>query len=233
MHNLLEEIKIPFSELKIENSRIRKLLGYSAQNFPTNIFNTVNHLMQESEFYCDIKVGYKIFFDEKVKVDSEKFIYKNIVFNTGKIISEQLIESEYFGIFVSSIGIRFDEWTRKLFDTGEFDLGYIADLIGSELAEAAANEVEKKIVEKASEQRLNCTNRLSPGYCGWNVSEQQKLFSLLPENFCDVSLTESSLMIPMKSISGIIGIGKSVEIKPYPCATCNFTDCFKKRNLKN
>ena len=46
---------------------------------------------------------------------------------------------------------------------------------------------------------LRITNSYSPGYCGWNVSEQHALFSLLPEGFCGVRLCESGLMLPIKS----------------------------------
>ena len=72
------------------------------------------------------------------------------------------------------------------------------------------------------------TNRYSPGYCGWNVSDQQKLFALLPKNFCGVSLNENSMMLPVKSISAVIGIGKTVEKKDYQCSICDVEFCYKR-----
>ena len=72
---------------------------------------------------------------------------------------------------------------------------------------------------------LKITNRYSPGYCNWPVSDQQILFLLLPEKFCGVTLTGSSLMIPIKSVSGVIGIGASVKMKEYTCDTCGMKDC--------
>jgi len=230
MDNIIEQISLPFSQLKIKSSQIIKLLGYSKQVIPTHILNTVNHLLADAEFYTDTKIGYKIIFDKDIKFNSEEFAYNNLIFKTGKIITEQLLGSNYIAIFLTTVGEKFDSWSRGLFDNGDFDQGYIADLIGSELAEAAADEVESIIQRIAKQNNLSITNRLSPGYCGWNVSEQKKLFSLLPDNFCGIKLTESSLMIPMKSVSGIIGLGKSVFKRPYPCATCNYTDCFKNKN---
>jgi hypothetical protein len=61
------------------------------------------------------------------------------------------------------------------------------------------------------------------------VKDQFKLFSLLPENFCGIRLTDSALMIPIKSVSGIIGIGENVERKNYPCEICNMKDCYRKK----
>jgi hypothetical protein len=69
------------------------------------------------------------------------------------------------------------------------------------------------------------TNRYSPGYCGWDVTEQHKLFQLMPENYCGIKLTPSALMDPVKSISGIIGIGENVKNNPYTCRLCNQNDC--------
>ena len=75
------------------------------------------------------------------------------------------------------------------------------------------------------------TNRYSPGYCGWNVSEQKNIFQLIPEKFCGIELTDSCVMVPMKSVSGIIGIGKEVRYNPYTCNLCKMENCFY-RNSK-
>jgi len=56
--------------------------------------------------------------------------------------------------------------------------------------------------------------RFSPGYRGWHVHEQRKLFLLLkPEDKIGVTLTEGDLMIPEKSTSGIMGLKKSSNSK--------------------
>ncbi|MCU0473924.1 MAG: hypothetical protein MUC93_11280 [Bacteroidales bacterium] len=73
------------------------------------------------------------------------------------------------------------------------------------------------------------TNRFSPGYCGWNVAEQKKLFKLMDDNYCGIRLTPSSLMDPVKSMSGIIGIGVNVKRNPYTCSLCDKKDCFHRR----
>jgi hypothetical protein len=52
------------------------------------------------------------------------------------------------------------------------------------------------------------------------VSDQHDLFSLLPEDFCGIRLTESAMMVPVKSVSGIIGIGPGVERVDYQCKNC-------------
>ena len=46
---------------------------------------------------------------------------------------------------------------------------------------------------------------------------------------CGVSLTESSLMVPIKSVSGIIGLGPQVRHLDYTCGLCDFKQCYKRK----
>jgi hypothetical protein len=82
-----------------------------------------------------------------------------------------------------------------------------------------------RIEERAAAEGRKITNHYSPGYCGWNVAEQQRLFALLPPGFCGVRLTPSSLMVPIKSISGVIGLGPEVRKRDYECNVCEVEDC--------
>ena len=78
---------------------------------------------------------------------------------------------------------------------------YIADSLGSIIAEKAADCMEEELAAFIEKRGWKHTNRYSPGYCGWHVSEQQKLFSLFPvASPCGIQLTDSSLMIPIKSV---------------------------------
>ncbi len=103
--------------------------------------------------------------------------------------------------------------------------GYIIDLIGSEIVVAALDRMQDELAGKMKSAGLNITNRYSPGDCGWPVTDQHKLFSLFPEKFCGISLSESSLMHPIKSVSGIIGIGKDVRKTAYACDLCEMETC--------
>ena len=103
--------------------------------------------------------------------------------------------------------------------------GYIVDLLGSEIVEAGMDLMQGELEREMEKQDRRISNRYSPGHCGWLVDEQQKLFSFFPGNFCGVSLTDSSLMLPIKSVSGIIGIGKDIKKKAYSCQVCDVEDC--------
>jgi hypothetical protein len=77
---------------------------------------------------------------------------------------------------------------------------------------------------------LGISNRFSPGYCNWDVSEQHLLFQLLPENACGISLNDRALMTPIKSVTGVLGIGNGIERKEYKCSFGSKIDCIMRTN---
>jgi hypothetical protein len=50
--------------------------------------------------------------------------------------------------------------------------------------------------------------RFSPGYCGWDLTAQRGLFEALQPAEIGITLSESCLMRPLKSISGVFIAGE-------------------------
>lgn len=152
-------------------------------------------------------------------------------FSVGGIISRQLRKSQRYVFFVATAGREFEAFQQQLSAEGDMVRVFIADAIGSVLAEKTADRMETELETQLSSYGWLHTNRFSPGYCGWHVSEQQQLFPLFPEQPpCGVTLSESSLMNPIKSVSGIIGIGPDVKKLPYSCGLCDYKHCYKRRH---
>ena len=155
----------------------------------------------------------------------EELAIPGLVFDSGKIIHKMLRHSEKYALFVVTAGSEAAYLARSLIAEGNYLDGYIVDLLASALVDSAADQIQEQVRNLAKELGLHITNRYSPGYCSWNVEEQQKLFSLFPKGTCGISLSESSLMSPVKSISGIIGIGAEVKYREYTCEICPMLNC--------
>ena len=150
-------------------------------------------------------------------------------FEMGSIILRQLRGSEAFALFVCTSGLEFETYQQRLKEQGDMVRVFIADALGSVIAEKCADQMEKALQESIDKLGWKQTNRFSPGYCGWHVSQQQLLFPLFQGHTCGVKLTDSSLMIPIKSVSGIIGLGKKVRKLEYTCGLCDFKQCYKRK----
>lgn len=150
-------------------------------------------------------------------------------FEMGNIILRQLHGSEAFALFVCTSGLEFETYQQRLKEQGDMVRVFIADALGSVIAEKCADQMEKALQESIDKLGWKHTNRFSPGYCGWHVSQQQLLFPLFQGHTCGVKLTDSSLMVPIKSVSGIIGLGEKVRKLEYTCGLCDFKQCYKRK----
>jgi cobalamin-dependent methionine synthase I len=63
------------------------------------------------------------------------------------------------------------------------------------------------------------------------LTEQQTLFSLFGADRAGVELTESCLMRPLKSVSGLIGLGPAADVVAFgsPCDRCELYSCAMRR----
>ncbi len=168
--------------------------------------------------------------NQSQETDTQEVRESSSLFSIGRIIHKELRGSTRYALFVATAGTEFHEYQQRLSAEGDMMRVYVADIIGTLLAEHTADQMEDALQRELDMLGWQRTNRFSPGYCGWHVSEQQILFPLFPEsNPCGIQLTESSLMIPIKSVSGIIGIGPDVTKHPYTCNLCGYEKCFRRK----
>ena len=151
--------------------------------------------------------------------DEADFIY-------GPRVKNAFRRAEKIVLFVATLGggVR-NAIEKKREDAFAY---YMLDFLASKYADAVADYMSKRINEYAIRASMGASNRYSPGYCGWNVQEQKKLFAFFPAKQCGITLTGSCLMDPVKSVSGAVAIGKDVVFQEYGCKNCNIKNCLHK-----
>ncbi len=108
--------------------------------------------------------------------------------------------------------------------------GLVYDALGSALAEAMVEAIVEDLrLRLAPGEVLSLP--YSPGYCGIPLQEQRKIFRLLDASRIGVELLPTLIMRPVKTISGLIGIGSAERVRAYgnPCDRCPLTDCRMRR----
>ena len=145
----------------------------------------------------------------------------------SQVIAQLLEHCNQVAILLVTIGKYLEETASKLARDGLMLQATVLDAIGSNAVEQVADAVQGKINEVAQTKGFYISRRFSPGYCDWNIGQQRMIFRDLTGNTVGVRLTRECLMIPQKSISGIIGIGPSKNnVENYnPCKFCNKEDC--------
>jgi hypothetical protein len=219
------EVTMNFRDLVVNKNEIGLTLGYLDETIPEHIVEMIEYIIPQVSQRCEIRAGYRLI-DVKTPIDRSDGLYVGGTFlRMQKIVTSQLRKAEKAALIVCTIGPAVGDWARQVFRDGDPVLGYLIDTTASVTVENVTDVLHDHVGQKMVERGMKITNRYSPGYCDWSVSEQHLLFSLLPTNFCGVSLTESSLMLPIKSVSGIIGVGAAVERVEYICDRCGLKDC--------
>jgi len=214
-----------FEELCISASTLEEYMGYSPGEAPEPIPELIEQGLTKSKELCNIRGGYVLAGDLHRADDRQSITVDDVQFDIKKIITNQLRRADSAIFFLCTAGPDIGEWSKKLMAEGDLMAGYVFDVIGSETVEAAMDIIHNDIEKNMAIEGLGTTDRYSPGYCGWQVSEQPKLFSFFPDKYCGITLSESSLMYPIKSISGIIGIGEKAKRKGYTCDICDMKNC--------
>jgi hypothetical protein len=218
-----------FKDLKLTVPQIERFMGYKEGESHEVISDLVSDILEEAESICNMRAEYRIFKDISFDDNKKTITIESISFDIKKIIYWQIKKSDSAALFLSTAGEEIGLRSKKSMKEGDLLRGYVYDVVGSEAVEAAAGLMQDRLEDKMKRLGSYITNRFSPGYCGWMVVEQHKLFSLMPDNYCGIRLTESALMDPIKSVSGIIGIGKNVKRAPYTCSFCDMKNCIYKR----
>jgi len=221
----LQEYRYRFDDLDISVGIIEKFMGYEPGHSPEPIPDLIHEVFAVAHDHCDIRGGYVIKDDINILKEDYLLHINGVEFDIKRIVSNQLRKIDQIALFACTAGHGIGDYSKQLMHEGDFIKGYIVDVVGSEIVESAMDKVQNDLEKQMESTGLHITDRYSPGYCGWSVGEQHKLFSFFPQGFCGITLTPSSLMQPIKSVSGIIGIGENVRRKGYVCNMCDMVNC--------
>jgi hypothetical protein len=230
--NKVIDVEIDPRQIQVRPSNILDLLGYNTDIDDEHTKMVIDLCLKQAEELILPKGG--IIFLRNGEIDSRPGNIRigKLSFQVGRIIASQLKKSEYAAFFICTVGAAIGNLSRKQTGQGNLLEGYVLDLIGSEAAEETASFVHETIKDIVSIDGLKITNRYSPGYCNWDVVEQFKLFQLFGTHDFGISLTDSALMDPVKSVSAIVGIGENVDRGKYSCSICGDKKCIY-RNRKS
>lgn len=216
---------LTFDKLNLNEDDIFLSLGYNPASSGDEFMNIYRAISEEIERITIPRFNYVVSTD--IQVGNSVLQFGKMQFNTGKVISEALKNAEYAALFIATTGIELDSYLNSIKQEGDIVREFISNAIAAEYAEATVREGLKCLQIEYSVKTVG--NPYSPGYCGWNIREQRKIFSILPSDVCGVSLNESCLMSPVKSVSGIVAIGGEGVKAPYGCEICEMSNCYKNR----
>jgi cobalamin-dependent methionine synthase I len=158
----------------------------------------LRQLAEEAEHIARPRAMYKLGYVESRGEDT--VVIDGITF-ASRILRVNLDQAHRVFLYVATCGTEIAEWGRSL---GDLLHQYWAETIQEEALRAASQAMHRHMVEC---YRLGKTATMAPGSLSeWPLSEQRALFSCLGDvrEAIGVELSDSLLMIPAKSVSGIL-----------------------------
>lgn len=216
-------------ELDIDVEAIHEVLGFPGTELPDPFDSYLREAMDYAAGLAEIQVCYRITGPVVLDPEQGTVTAAGVTFHAGKTLCRELRGVEKLLFFVCTAGKSISERSSELLKGEDPAKGYIFDQVGTFLTEAACRKMQQIVEEEIAMAGDKITNRYSPGYCQWDVSDQHKLFSLFPSAPCGVTLTGSALMNPVKSASGLIGIGRKVKFRDFPCELCSSVNCIYRK----
>lgn len=152
-------------------------------------------------------------------------------------LGEIIKKADDLALFAVTLGEEITDKIDQLFKTNEFALGSMLDSVASAATDKAVDIAEKNFLDLLSgKNQIGSSKailRFSPGYCGWHMSSQKKLFEFLHPEAIGIELLESFLMKPLKSISGVMVLGEK-EIFDFEntyafCSKCKSLSCLSRK----
>ena len=128
-------------------------------------------------------------------------------------------------LFAATLGQKVDSAIKRI-TLESLTEGNAAQAVAASLIEVYCNQT----LENYDTGALKQLARFSPGYGDWQLSEQKMFFQLLNCQSIGLTLTESCMMVPVKSVTAIVGLS-DVEGRPWSrCEICGLDNCVYRKN---
>lgn len=144
--------------------------------------------------------------------------------------------ADSLALFAATTGASVSARPDELFQKGELALAVMLDAVASEAADRLAGMQAEQYAGILSSQShapaATCVLHYAPGFCGWDLSGQAELFARLRPQEIGITLNDSFLMHPLKSVSGVLiaGPARIHCFRPsFPfCVECKERECLER-----
>jgi hypothetical protein len=138
-----------------------------------------------------------------------------------------------------SAGRACEDHAHRLWQEGNPDEYFFLEILGSAVVEHLVATTSGRICELADGEGLIAVPHYSPGYAGWDVADQNKLFALITRGMTrpfpePLEVLASGMLKPKKSQLGVFGLTARppralAAARLVPCHNCSFTPCQYRR----
>jgi hypothetical protein len=134
-----------------------------------------------------------------------------------------------------SAGAQCEEKARELWQEGRPDEYFFLEMYGAAVVEHLITQAGGRICAWAEQAGMAALPHFSPGYSGWNVSDQVGLWKLIRAGadgkFAGhLEVMDTGMLRPKKSLLAVVGITRRLDKvlglrNLIPCENCSLSNC--------
>ncbi len=138
-----------------------------------------------------------------------------------------------------SAGPEAENEARQRWEEAKPDEYFFLEMFGSAVVENLVAATNGRVCDLAEREGLMAVPHYSPGYAGWDVAEQNKLFALITGGATHplpgpLEVLSSGMLRPKKSLIAVIGLAPAIArahgtAPAVPCEGCSFSPCQYRR----
>jgi len=218
-------------KLKINEEEVLRYQGYhhnKAGETSEIILQITREEIEQSYCLFEPKGIYSKVMIKNISLEGRINLENGLCLEINNSMVNLLKGTSYLVFGLSTIGNNLEEKVAELFAKNEYPKAIALDAVGTVASKYLSNYIQSLICQEARGQNFQTTKYFSPGSGDWNINQQKIIFQIIPADKIGVKLTESCMMLPKKSLSWVIGIGKEIIIPSKgndSCEICLAENC--------
>jgi len=216
----------------------RRLLGYPVEHKLTDRAAELARLTRE--WFTTHARPWVYLREASLDLSNDQLLIDGVAFNSPRLHA-QLLQAGAQRVILAAVsaGHQIVDRSAQLWGEEKPDEYFFAEVYGSAVVENLVAGLSGRICDLAEPSGLMAIPHYSPGYAGWDVAEQNRLFELIAKNLSTgfpepVEVLSSGMIKPKKSLLGIFGLIPRTEAALntpglIPCERCSYEPCQYRR----
>jgi hypothetical protein len=213
----------------IDRKEALRYMGYRGQKIDESLQNLLDDCIDEVMDISKQSFIYEIF---DIESREEGLCLKgSTLVLRGEAIHAHLLKAEKCAVMAVTLGLEADR-RIAFYSKTNLTKSLVFDACAAAAVESLCDMVQSEIAAKAASMGLEITSRYSPGYGDFSIDIQKEIAKVLKTyEKIGLSVNESSIMIPRKSVTAVIGIqDEKCSAKIHKCNSCEDKCCLYRKD---
>ena len=212
--------------LQWNEREILRYLGHRGQQIPDNVMQLVEECEQELDQAASPKSTWRSF---PLKIYGHE-IDMGCLRTKSRSLEKNLKDCEEILLFAATLGSQVDVLLHK-YGKLQMSKAVVMQAASAAMLETYCDEINEQLKEEYRQKDWYLRPRFSPGYGDFPLENQTAIAAALElGKRIGITLTDSLLMAPSKSVTAVIGVSRIARACSIQgCEVCTRTDCAYRR----